>query len=166
MDFLEKKLTDNQIDKLPPFERLCWFNLCYDYDITEIPKLTICFFQSNPEVFYEYLESFKLLFNDKIKLPFKIDKTILLLLLDILKDYELEGKIRNSAKFIRGQFNYKYKYWFNLLAEKNKTICVSCGTDKNISIDHVIPLSKGGLNEIENMQFLCKNCNSKKGAKI
>lgn len=31
--------------------------------------------------------------------------------------------------------------------------------------DHVIPLSKGGLNELENIVVCCRGCNAKKGAK-
>lgn len=32
------------------------------------------------------------------------------------------------------------------------------------SIDHIIPLSKGGVHEWENVQLLCRECNCKKGA--
>lgn len=44
--------------------------------------------------------------------------------------------------------------------------CLACGSDKNISLDHVIPIKKGGVNDIGNLQPLCKSCNSKKGVKI
>jgi 5-methylcytosine-specific restriction endonuclease McrA len=43
--------------------------------------------------------------------------------------------------------------------------CLACGTAKDISIDHVVPLSKGGSNDITNLQPLCKPCNSSKGVK-
>ena len=33
---------------------------------------------------------------------------------------------------------------------------------KNISMDHIIPLSGNGTSEIENIQFICKNCNKQK----
>jgi 5-methylcytosine-specific restriction endonuclease McrA len=43
--------------------------------------------------------------------------------------------------------------------------CVYCGTHKKLTIDHVIPKSKGGLNTWENMVTCCFDCNSKKGSK-
>lgn len=44
--------------------------------------------------------------------------------------------------------------------------CLRCGTYENISIDHVIPVSKGGTNTADNIQPLCRKCNSIKGTKI
>ena len=44
--------------------------------------------------------------------------------------------------------------------------CVYCDSPLNLEIDHIIPLSKGGPNHIDNYQTLCKYCNRKKSAKI
>ena len=52
--------------------------------------------------------------------------------------------------------------WKELLEEANHK-CLCCGTTENLSLDHIIPISKGGLNVKENSQVLCRACNSKKG---
>src|SRR3990167_7445241 len=44
--------------------------------------------------------------------------------------------------------------------------CVYCESDENIEMDHIIPLSKGGDHNINNIQPLCRSCNAKKGNKI
>lgn len=44
--------------------------------------------------------------------------------------------------------------------------CACCGSRDNITVDHVLPLSKGGLDNVLNIQPLCHTCNSKKKAKI
>lgn len=41
--------------------------------------------------------------------------------------------------------------------------CVSCGTSANLTIDHRKPRSHGGDNSLENLQTLCRGCNSRKG---
>jgi len=41
--------------------------------------------------------------------------------------------------------------------------CLSCGTGEDLSVDHVVPLSLGGANTIENVQVLCQECNGEKG---
>jgi len=53
------------------------------------------------------------------------------------------------------------KEWDNKLLEL-KGLCQMCKTDKNITIDHIKPLSKGGTNHIDNLQPLCRSCNTKK----
>ncbi|MEQ9466680.1 MAG: HNH endonuclease [Ekhidna sp.] len=40
--------------------------------------------------------------------------------------------------------------------------CQYCGTNKDLTIDHVIPRSKGGKSTWTNLVTACKNCNSRK----
>ena len=44
--------------------------------------------------------------------------------------------------------------------------CGMCGTVKNLTIDHMIPVARGGTSVVENLQTLCGSCNSFKGTKI
>lgn len=44
--------------------------------------------------------------------------------------------------------------------------CLKCGTKKDITKDHVIPIKLGGRDHASNVQPLCRSCNSSKGTKI
>lgn len=52
-----------------------------------------------------------------------------------------------------------------LIFERDLYRCINCGTHKSLSVDHIVPVSKGGGNEIKNLQTLCTICNSSKGSK-
>ena len=43
--------------------------------------------------------------------------------------------------------------------------CLACGAKENITIDHIVPLSKGGGSQMDNLQLLCKSCNCSKQAR-
>lgn len=58
------------------------------------------------------------------------------------------------------------KEW-NDLCEKYGHYCLMCGkSDIPLTVDHIIPISLGGTNNIDNIQPLCQICNSQKGIKI
>lgn len=44
--------------------------------------------------------------------------------------------------------------------------CQRCGNHTNLTVDHIYPVSRGGANELDNLQTLCGSCNSRKGAKV
>jgi 5-methylcytosine-specific restriction endonuclease McrA len=55
--------------------------------------------------------------------------------------------------------------WLSVLSEFNHS-CAYCGrSDAKLTMDHVIPISKGGPHSKENVVPSCSSCNSKKGAK-
>jgi len=44
-------------------------------------------------------------------------------------------------------------------------ICNYCGAKENLSLDHLFPRKFGGKDNIENLLYVCKSCNSSKGKK-
>lgn len=42
--------------------------------------------------------------------------------------------------------------------------CAICKSDEDLTADHAIAEARGGLATLENLQTLCRRCNSKKGA--
>ena len=44
--------------------------------------------------------------------------------------------------------------------------CSLCGTTETLEIHHIVPISKGGTNETENLAILCDKCNRKIRNKI
>ena len=49
--------------------------------------------------------------------------------------------------------------------QRDKYHCQSCGKthqETNLTIDHIIPLARGGTNDLSNLQTLCFTCNQRK----
>jgi len=44
--------------------------------------------------------------------------------------------------------------------------CATCGGQDDLTIDHIVPLSKGGTDDLGNLQFLCRKHNSQKGDRL
>lgn len=91
------------------------------------------------------------------------------------KDYSKAWRERNKEKARFTQVNNAHKRrdkkmgavikreeWEELKDFYGNT-CLCCKrTDVKLTMDHVVPLSRGGTHEIRNIQPLCKSCNSKK----
>lgn len=46
--------------------------------------------------------------------------------------------------------------------ERDGNTCLACGSGEDLSLDHIIPRSKGGSHDESNLQTLCRRCNSAK----
>ena len=60
-----------------------------------------------------------------------------------------------------------YRTHRHLLYGKQEGICAGCRVlfpYRNMTVDHVVPQSKGGSDHLDNLQLLCGACNSMKGA--
>ena len=53
----------------------------------------------------------------------------------------------------------------NRIYKRDNHTCVYCGSTKNLTLDHVIPKSRGGKNDWNNLVTSCFKCNLKKADK-
>lgn len=74
---------------------------------------------------------------------------------------------RRRARILNAPGNFTTVDWLHKV-EYHGWKCAYCRvglTQKSLTIDHKIPLSKGGSNWLANLIPACRTCNSKKGAK-
>jgi len=85
-----------------------------------------------------------------------------------VEGYESLWKQRYSFRKKNIVGSYTHGEW-ELLKEQYDYSCPSCGRMEPeiiLAADHVIPITKGGCNNISNIQPLCGSCNSRKHTKI
>ena len=54
----------------------------------------------------------------------------------------------------------------SLIYKRDNNTCQYCGSRSKLTIDHVIPRSKGGDDSWTNLVVACSSCNTKKGDKL
>ena len=85
----------------------------------------------------------------------------------ILKAYEaLEDQENPTPRFPSTKSKQKipthirWKIW-----QRDNFICQLCGSRQYLTIDHIHPESKGGTLDEDNLQTLCRSCNSRKSSR-
>lgn len=78
------------------------------------------------------------------------------------KNRQSDLKNRRREKILWSkEEHYTIEEWV-ALCEKYDNRCVSCKQQIGLTVDHVVPLSQGGKDTIDNIQPLCRSCNSRK----
>ena len=74
---------------------------------------------------------------------------------------ELETRLRNQPRVDAQKFISKknLRVW---LFKRDKWRCLCCGSTIRLTVDHIVPINKGGENKLSNLQTLCRSCNSRK----
>lgn len=72
--------------------------------------------------------------------------------------------IRRKAYMDKIERTLTQEQWDDVLKAFNHC-CAYCLQPKKLTMDHVIPVSKGGPHTAENVVPSCKSCNSRKGAR-
>lgn len=94
------------------------------------------------------------------------ERAVVLTIIDLgKKKYkEFIVKLENAPRKAASKFTAK-KNIRRMIFKRDDYSCLKCGDIDNLSLDHIIPVNKGGPNRIGNLQTLCRSCNSSKSDK-
>lgn len=74
--------------------------------------------------------------------------------------------VMKLIKIIRTIYRTKVPFSKKNVMIRDGFVCQYCGKLKELTIDHVIPVSRGGKSTFENCVTACKDCNNKKSNKL
>ena len=77
-------------------------------------------------------------------------------------------KIRAEQKrrFLLATVGFVSEEMREVVYNRDGYTCLSCDALDNLTVDHIVPISKGGQSDINNLQTLCALCNSRKQQRI
>jgi 5-methylcytosine-specific restriction endonuclease McrA len=99
----------------------------------------------NPISIIKWRRAVVLLLKKRVKF---ISKRVICLANYIKIPYQKLLSVRPTKNLIKKLCNYQCSY---------------CGSFKDLTIDHIIPLSRGGEHSFENTTCCCRKCNEEKG---
>lgn len=81
---------------------------------------------------------------------------------DQVANYEAVGEYKSGARSRQVIPDHvKLLVW-----ARDGGACVRCGATTDLHFDHIIPFSRGGGDDAENIQLLCRTCNLAKGPRL
>lgn len=78
--------------------------------------------------------------------------------------FRLKANARRALRLAAGSHT-KADILRLLAVQRGRCVYCRCDIRKTFTVDHIIPLVRGGSNNPGNLQLACKRCNSSKGAK-
>jgi 5-methylcytosine-specific restriction endonuclease McrA len=79
------------------------------------------------------------------------------------REKNAEKNANYRARKINAEKETLPRDWWAITVNHYGRKCVKCSSTDRVAVDHIIPLSKGGLHHFSNFQVLCISCNSSKG---
>jgi hypothetical protein len=77
-----------------------------------------------------------------------------------------EGRMNNDwhgPVYKRNNHKFNVRAWLitqKLIIERDNGRCKSCGTDKYLTVHHIIPRNEGGDEDFDNLITLCLDCHN------
>lgn len=81
------------------------------------------------------------------------------------KLWKERARARTPLERRRARAQLRTKKHRPVVFERDGHKCRICGTEERLVVDHIIPISRGGSDELDNLQTLCWSCNCRKGAR-
>lgn len=78
----------------------------------------------------------------------------------------LVPRIIRLVHYIRRKMKHSVPLSKKNIMVRDRFTCAYCGTKHDLTIDHVIPISRGGKQNWENMVTACMTCNQKKADRL
>jgi len=70
--------------------------------------------------------------------------------------------IKSKPRAMQALYDMWWRHRSNEVFLRDKWSCCNCGTKRDLHCDHVVERSRGGKDNLDNLQTLCAGCHSEK----